>query len=67
MEKLNFNNTLNSYIKFLIIHELEINEQQYLSKEEIENYSNIDSVIEIMYNEFDKNIEPNKRILNLNQ
>ncbi len=67
IEKLNLNNMLNSYIKFLIIQEPEINEQQYLSKKEIENYSDIDSVIEIMYNEFDKKIEPNKRILDLNQ
>lgn len=67
IEKLNFNNTLNSYIKFLIIQELEVNEKLYLSKEEIENYSDLDSVIEIMYDEFDKKIDLNKRILNLNQ
>ena len=67
IEKLNLNNTLNSYIKFLIIQELEVNEKLYLSKEEIENYSDLDSVIEIMYDEFDKKIEPNKRILNLKQ
>ena len=67
IEKLNLNNTLNSYIKFLIIQEFEVNEKLYLSKEEIENYSDLDSVIEIMYNEFDKKIEQNKRILDLNQ
>ena len=65
IEKLNLNNTLNKYIKFLMIHEPEINENTYLSKEEIKQYSDINSVIEVMYKEFDKKVDANKKIMRL--
>lgn len=67
IQKLNLNETLNAYIKFLLIHEEEINESLYLSKKEIKKYSNINSVIETLYKEFDKKVTLGKKLINFNK
>lgn len=67
IEKLDLNETLNAYIKFLLIHEEEINEDLYLSKKEIKKYFKIDSVIGVLYKEFDKKITSRKKVINFNK
>jgi hypothetical protein len=63
IEKLKLNETLNSYIKYLIINEREINEDKYLTNDEIKKYSKIDNVINMVFKEFDKKIESKKRLI----
>lgn len=63
IEKLKLNETLNSYIKYLIINEEEINEDKYLTIDEIKKYSKIDKVIDILFKEFDKKIDSKKRFI----
>jgi hypothetical protein len=63
LEKLNLTNTLNAYIKYLIIIADEINESRYLSKQEIEQYSQLDKVINILFEEYDSKIDSDKKIL----
>jgi len=66
LEKLNFEETLNAYIKYLIIQADEINESKYLSKQDIEKYSGLNEIIEILFGEFNAKIDSNKRIINYN-
>jgi len=64
IEKLNLKESLNAYVKFLIINEEEINEKHYLSETEIKKYSDINYIVEVMYKEFDKKIDDGKKIIN---
>jgi len=65
MEKLNLTDTLNAYIKYLIIIGDEINESRCLSKEDIEKYSSINEIINILFEEFDSKFDSKKRYLNI--
>jgi hypothetical protein len=64
LEKLNFTDTLNAYVKYLIILEKnEINASKCLSKQDIDKYSKLDDIINILFEEFDTKINSNKKIL----
>jgi len=54
LEGLGLHNTLKSFLYHLMIKEEEINEKRYLSEEEVSNFSDIENIIEIFLEEYQK-------------
>jgi hypothetical protein len=62
IEKLRLTETLNAYVKFLMIREQEINESKYLSIADIKKYSDLDFIVEVMSDEFERKVDVKRRI-----
>ena len=54
---------MNAYINYLLIHDEEIDEKRFLSKEEIERFKDLTNVAVVLYQEWDEKIGDKPRII----
>ncbi len=66
IEKMNLKKTLDSYKKFLIVNEDEIDSTRILNENEIKKFKQIDSVIHVFWKEFDSVVPKGKRYIKFN-
>lgn len=65
LERLNLEKTKTSFLYHLMIKEKEINEELYLSKEQIKKFSDVEGVIEVFLEEYDRKFKNKVRIVKI--